>query len=872
VGSEMCIRDRYHADFVTQNLDVEAIVPSLDQTVVNGHIAISGTHIITGPREFMSEATLYNSRIFDFPIDTVYLLADLSQDVMQVDSFWIEAQYNKAIGKGSYHFADKSFDAQMQLHSKGLKNFEKYGVPSVNFYRGESDLAVSGDDSEINYEGEVHFYDVNYGQLTCDTLSAIAKGVFTSDSISSEGSVTLRNAEHGDLMMDSIAARFRLLNADIWSSVNFVHSEEIKGEMESDVHLGDTILLQMKRAYLNLPDAHYYLTDTLQKVAYYSDRLKVENLEIKERLDSSFWWRSKGLLGMGAKNDFFLDVNNFHLDQLDRFIDSEDSIKGLLSLQMNLFGDVADLSLSGKYGFENARYGDLLLPDAKGELNYQTDTFTMNTWLTQLDSCVYATISVPVAIVVDTAKQFYWQKPESFDARLMIDSLSVNIPDVPEYSHLKAGANLNGTIQANGELSKPQFFGQIEVSNGHLSNYNRGIFYKEVFGVVGLNGRTIAVDTLYINSDKGYFASKGQILFDTTIVSGDVISSDLNTSIKNFHLVNHRNYDINISGNPYYRVDSSGLPQFGGKLLVNRSSFYIPGLMNNEKKDGQVKDAPLLVMAIQETDSTYERKKAEEDGQEKLLLKKLRGRLTVEIPRSTWIKGENMNIEIGGDFDIAKTGDYFELFGDVEIFRGNYILYGRKFNIEEGVITFMGGEKNDPRLDISAEYVFRGTDREKHSLKLSVTQNLSEPTISFTLDGNAISESDAVSIMVFGKTMDELNYAGQNGIIGSVGSNMLTSIVTSSLNSTIGQRLKLDMIEVNATENWTSAAFVVGKYITNDLFVIYQRGFGETEDDEITPETITLEYELNKLVFIRLQGGSSKSSGFDVILKVESTK
>jgi len=65
---------------------------------------------------------------------------------------------------------------------------------------------------------------------------------------------------------------------------------------------------------------------------------------------------------------------------------------------------------------------------------------------------------------------------------------------------------------------------------------------------------------------------------------------------------------------------------------------------------------------------------------------------------------------------------------------------------------------------------------------------------------------------------------------------------------------------------------VVGKYITNDLFVIYQRGFGETEDDEITPETITLEYELNKLLFFRLQGGSSKTSGFDVILKFESSK
>ena len=99
---------------------------------------------------------------------------------------------------------------------------------------------------------------------------------------------------------------------------------------------------------------------------------------------------------------------------------------------------------------------------------------------------------------------------------------------------------------------------------------------------------------------------------------------------------------------------------------------------------------------------------------------------------------------------------------------------------------------------------------------------------------------------------------------------MLAKAVTSQLSKTLGTRFNLDMIEVTATENWQSAAFVVGKYVTNDLFVIYQRGFGETDGDEITPEMIILEYELNRILFVRLQSGSSKESGFDVILKFES--
>jgi hypothetical protein len=41
------------------------------------------------------------------------------------------------------------------------------------------------------------------------------------------------------------------------------------------------------------------------------------------------------------------------------------------------------------------------------------------------------------------------------------------------------------------------------------------------------------------------------------------------------------------------------------------------------------------------------------------------------------------------------------------------------------------------------------------------------------------------------------------------------------------------------------------------------------EGDEITPETITIEYELNDKLMFRLQSGSSTTSGMDVILKFE---
>ncbi len=36
---------------------------------------------------------------------------------------------------------------------------------------------------------------------------------------------------------------------------------------------------------------------------------------------------------------------------------------------------------------------------------------------------------------------------------------------------------------------------------------------------------------------------------------------------------------------------------------------------------------------------------------------------------------------------------------------------------------------------------------------------------------------------------------------------------------TVGDDLSLDVIEVNAQDNWQGANFVVGKYITEDIFL-----------------------------------------------------
>lgn len=77
------------------------------------------------------------------------------------------------------------------------------------------------------------------------------------------------------------------------------------------------------------------------------------------------------------------------------------------------------------------------------------------------------------------------------------------------------------------------------------------------------------------------------------------------------------------------------------------------------------------------------------------------------------------------------------------------------------------------------------------------------------------------------------------------------------------------MIEIDTGDSWQNTGFMVGKYITNNLFVTYQHRLGDDSNESVSPETITLEYELSRWLFLRLVQGSSKESGVDLIFKIE---
>jgi translocation and assembly module TamB len=208
----------------------------------------------------------------------------------------------------------------------------------------------------------------------------------------------------------------------------------------------------------------------------------------------------------------------------------------------------------------------------------------------------------------------------------------------------------------------------------------------------------------------------------------------------------------------------------------------------------------------------------------------------------------------------------------VDVVRGQYDLLGKTFVIDEGSISFQGGEEILPQINITATYSFRNPDRVKQNLRVQITGTAEKPEVEFTLDGASVNEGDALSYILFGKSMDALTMNEQQNVEsaggGSLAGKAAASVISSQLTDFLGRRLNVDFIEVKSEGSFDKASVVVGKYITTDLFMSYEQHFGEVDEKDLAKYEVMLEYQLFRFLFLELNN-SSKDSGFDVIVKFD---
>ena len=208
----------------------------------------------------------------------------------------------------------------------------------------------------------------------------------------------------------------------------------------------------------------------------------------------------------------------------------------------------------------------------------------------------------------------------------------------------------------------------------------------------------------------------------------------------------------------------------------------------------------------------------------------LRADIRVDMPRNAWVQAPGTAVEMSGDLHITKElAQPFILSGGITLVRGFASVLGKRFVIKEGQLTFTGSPEINPVLDITVNYTVSN-----YLVVIHVEGKAREPKLFFSSTPE-LSQTDILSLLIVGKTMDRLTGSEQQSLSSQLGG-AAGSFVAGQLQEVIGGALGLDTLAIGAGESSGGGSVSIGQYVTQDIFLSYEVGMGKGAGNRVGAE------------------------------------
>ncbi len=192
--------------------------------------------------------------------------------------------------------------------------------------------------------------------------------------------------------------------------------------------------------------------------------------------------------------------------------------------------------------------------------------------------------------------------------------------------------------------------------------------------------------------------------------------------------------------------------------------------------------------------------------------------LDVDIPSDSWVKGGGANIEVEGKLDVNKNyKEPYLITGNIDVLRGDYQFSGRLFKIESGTVSFSGKKITDPFLDLRATYEVSGVE-----VYINITGTAEKPKIQLSSDP-PLDENEIVSYLVFGTSSEKLSTDDRAQFQQRAGE-VLGTMAVGEIREALGEDFAIDVMTIKGGQTgFRDTHLEIGKYLTDDLYVGYER-------------------------------------------------
>jgi len=401
---------------------------------------------------------------------------------------------------------------------------------------------------------------------------------------------------------------------------------------------------------------------------------------------------------------------------------------------------------------------------------------------------------------------------------------------------------IDGMVHVEGKLSELDSRGEMKLSNASVRIVQTGITVDGVEADFIFSPDRFSVNNFRARSGSGSMNMNGTIGFQ------DLVPGDMNITLgaRNFRIANTS--QLNAAINLDSKIGGSFTnPEISGSLSVLNGFVELDNFGEKSVESVQLDESvePETSMAVYDSLSLD---------------------LEIAFNRRFFIRNQRyleMEVELDGSVDMLKDpGDDLQMFGTLETVNGYARPLGKRFELEEGVVTFTGNPENpglrirtlfepiQPEEEIMIWYIIEGTVEEPQFKYESSPPMELEDILCYTLFGQPCYALESWKRAVAS--------SGSN----STATDLALDIFMDRIESLATQRLGIDVVRIDNTHSGgeTGTSITTGWYINPKVFFAVQNVITGS-----TPDTgFLLEYLLKKNLKLIISQGSDARQGVDL--------
>ena len=404
--------------------------------------------------------------------------------------------------------------------------------------------------------------------------------------------------------------------------------------------------------------------------------------------------------------------------------------------------------------------------------------------------------------------------------------LELLIPGIRQRS-----GSITGKVSLSGRQNAPQLRGQLTLEDGETDIADAGISLQNVGVTLNADGKQIRISGNAL-SGPGSVDVTGQL----DLAGGLPGELDLKIAGERFQILN--------------------LPE---ALVLINPAVSLAGTTQLFRLRGNI-DIPEAALAPQQLPDIAVRVSEDQvivnSPQPAIEPVKIDTELMLIIGKDVRFNGFGLEARLGGNLQfIQKPEQPTNLLGDLRIEEGRYRAYGQNLAIDRGVLLFQEDIDN-PGLNIRA---VRRIPSAQVVAGVAITGTLQKPDARL-ISEPAMEESEIMAWLLTGRGLTAGSESDNAMIAQALAVYGLEQ--GSGVTEKIGDKLGLDEIAVGSDWETSDASVMLGKQISDRLYLRYAIGLFDAVS------TVMLRYTLSRRLHLEAQSGSNRQS-LDLIYQVE---